>query len=256
MVSAVPCDGELPLVDDGDTSAPGQRDVSPVDRHCAWCEGVIAGSTRRDARFCSKKCRQASHRFGIRRCELERAAEPKLLAYADPPYPGKASLYPEDREVDHSSLIDELTAFDGWALSTSSEALRDVLALCPRDVRVGAYVKSPRRVRARHALQSWEPVIYKPAREVAPAAGARQVLDSVVARGRFRAFPGAMIGMKPPAFSVWMFELLDARPGDTFIDLFPGSGAVSLAWRRFAGESDASPITAADASLGPAGVAS
>jgi hypothetical protein len=42
-----------------------------------------------------------------------------------------------------------------------------------------------------------------------------------------------MIGMKPPQFSVWMFDLLGAGPGDVLDDLYPGSGAVGLAWDRY-----------------------
>lgn len=39
------------------------------------------------------------------------------FAYADPPYPGMANLYPERTEVDHPALIADLVArFDGWAL--------------------------------------------------------------------------------------------------------------------------------------------
>jgi hypothetical protein len=36
---------------------------------------------------------------------------PMRLAYADPPYPGKAHLYPENSEVDHTvmPLIDAAT---------------------------------------------------------------------------------------------------------------------------------------------------
>jgi hypothetical protein len=64
------------------------------------------------------------------------------LAYADPPYPGKAWLYRDhpdySGEVDHVKLIGRLAAYDGWALSTSVEALPAVLALCPPGVRVAA----------------------------------------------------------------------------------------------------------------------
>jgi hypothetical protein len=41
--------------------------------------------------------------------------------------------------------------------------------------------------------------------------------------------------MKPPQFAVWMFSQLGARPGDQLEDLFPGSGAIGEAWRRYAG---------------------
>jgi hypothetical protein len=59
------------------------------------------------------------------------------------------------------------------------------------------------------------------------------VTDALDYRGRYRAFPGALVGMKPPQFAVWMFEQLGAAPGDELVDLYPESGAVTEAWRRF-----------------------
>jgi hypothetical protein len=41
--------------------------------------------------------------------------------------------------------------------------------------------------------------------------------------------------MKPPQFAAWMFAQLGARPGDHLVDLYPGSGAVGEAWRRYSG---------------------
>lgn len=40
-------------------------------------------------------------------------------------------------------------------------------------------------------------------------------------------------GAKPNDFCYWLFELLGAKAGDDFHDLFPGSGAVSRAWREW-----------------------
>jgi hypothetical protein len=42
--------------------------------------------------------------------------------------------------------------------------------------------------------------------------------------------PGRVIGAKPAEFAYWLFDLLGARPGDTMIDLFPGSGTIGRAW--------------------------
>jgi hypothetical protein len=39
--------------------------------------------------------------------------------------------------------------------------------------------------------------------------------------------------MKPAAFAEWIFRLLGAVPGDTFADLFPGSGAITRAWHLY-----------------------
>lgn len=174
------------------------------------------------------------------RSHLEATDRPMRFAYADPPYPGKSFYYPEGREVDHASLLEKLTAEypDGWALSTSSEALRDVLALCPANVRVCAWFKGVRSTRSRRALVSWEPLIVSGGRPLR-ADVVCDVADGLIAQGRFRSFPGAMIGMKPPAFAEWMFRILGASPVDQLDDLFPGSGAIGVAWARYTGKEEA-----------------
>ena len=63
-------------------------------------------------------------------------------------------------EVDHAELIARLVTYDGWALSTSAEALPEVLALCPPGTRVAAWRKGERVTRSRYPLSAWEPVIY------------------------------------------------------------------------------------------------
>ena len=182
------------------------------------------------------------------------------FCYADPPYPGKAFYYPERQEVDHSRLLDRLTtAFpDGWALSTSSRSLRDVLQLCPPTVRVCAWFKGPRPTKSRRAIMSWEPLIVYRGRPLDTRLP--QVLnDALIAQGRYRAFPGALVGMKPPAFAEWMFRLLGAQPGDELVDMYPGSGAIARAWARYvapAGASDGSQPGPRDASNGSASDAS
>lgn len=170
----------------------------------------------------------------MRRCELAPTGRPMVFAYVDPPYPGKSRYYPERKEVDHAALIRRLVLEypDGWPLSTSSEALRDVLLLCPAGVRVCAWFKGPRPTKSRRALTSWEPLIVFGGRPL-PVSVTQDLSDGLIARGRFRAFPGAMIGMKPPAFAEWMFRQLGAAPGDRLDDLFPGSGAIGVAWARW-----------------------
>ena len=100
------------------------------ERKCRWCLGEMDGRLRADALHCSKRCRQAAHRFGRDCVARSRAAQPVRLAYADPPYPGKARRYYDCDEVDHQALLSRLQQYDGWALSTSAEALPEVLALC------------------------------------------------------------------------------------------------------------------------------
>jgi hypothetical protein len=124
-----------------------------VTRLCAWCENPIPARARRDAVCCSVRCRQARHRFlrAVGHAEQVRG-RPLRLAYADPPYPGKARLYRDHPdyvgEVDHAELIGSLAAYDGWALSTSVEALPAVLALCPAGVRVAAWHRGERPIAA------------------------------------------------------------------------------------------------------------
>lgn len=156
------------------------------------------------------------------------------FAYADPPYPGKAHYYAEGQEVDHASLLEQLTAGypDGWALSTSSVALAGVLRLCPPGVRVCAWVKSPRRTRSSGPHDAWEALLVAGGRPLRVDV-VHDVENALVYRGRYRAFPGAMVGMKPPQFAEWMFRQLGASRGDRLHDLFPGSGAVTEAWLRY-----------------------
>ena len=112
------------------------------------------------------RCRQARHRFlrATGQAGPVAAGRPLRLAYADPPYPGKAWLYrghPDYAgEVDHAALIRRLAGYDGWALSTSAEALPGVLALCPPGVRVAAWHRGERPTASRWPLHAWEPVIY------------------------------------------------------------------------------------------------
>ena len=114
-----------------------------MTRLCAWYENPIPAKARRDAVCCSVRCRQARHRFLRAVGHAEQVfGRPLRLAYADPPYPGKARLYrdhPDYRgEVDYADLIERLAAYDRWALSTSAEALPAMLALCPAGVRAWA----------------------------------------------------------------------------------------------------------------------
>ena len=53
--------------------------------------------------------------------------------------------------------------------------------------------------------------------------------------------------MKPPQYAVWAFQQLGARPGDELVDLYPGSGAVSQAWRRYTTAPSTDDTSRADA---------
>jgi hypothetical protein len=152
---------------------------------------------------------------------------PVRLAYADPPYPGRAHLYRDHPdyagEVDHPALIQRLQEYDGWALSTSAAALVDLLPLCG-PVRVLAWVKHTVTV-------SWEPVLVKSARK---PEGVRDWIQVEPDSYQWRAKPETyVIGQKPEAFCMWLFQWLGADPGDDLDDLFPGSGNVARAWDKW-----------------------
>jgi hypothetical protein len=214
-------------------------------RLCDWDFRPLARDARPYMRFCDKDCRQAWHRYRVRACGLgpDIRFRSMVFAYADPPYPGRADYYVEHQEVDHRGLVDGLVAShpDGWVLSTCSDALREVLPLCPPDVRVCSWLKKAFPVHSRRAIITWEPVIVWRGRPLEP--GVVQDLrdarldevdgDALVAQGRYFRFPGALVGMKPPEFAVWMFRQLGARPGDRLDDLYPGSGAITRAWRMY-----------------------
>ena len=170
---------------------------------------------------------------------------PLRLAYADPPYPGKARLYRDHPdyggEVNHADLVERLAAYDGWALSTSAEALPAVLAVCPAGVRVAAWLRGERPTRSRWPLHAWEPVLYHGGRQL--ATGPRRVDALVCGVGPLDTLPGRVVGAKPAAVCRWIFQLLGAAPGDTLDDLFPGSGAVGRAWAAYTGQPSPTPAS-------------
>ena len=257
------------------------RDADGRPRICEWCPKPIPARsptgrrTRADATTCGVICRKRRHRFqravarGVplrvtARRDAERlAAGPGRFAYADPPYPGLADYYPEAEEVDHAALIAFLEAeyADGWALSTSARALREVLALCPAQTRVCAWRRRVRFTASRRALSAWEPLLVVRGRELATDRP-QELVDDVQTpdvildedaldyRGRYDSAHRAMVGMKPPQFAVWMFAQLGARHGDTLDDLYPGSGSIGRAWTLYGAleAADASRLEPAEAS--------
>lgn len=166
------------------------------------------------------------------------------FCYADPPYPGMARRYYRNHpdyagEVDHAALIEQLECDfpDGWVLSTSARALRDVLGVCPDGIRVCAWTKpmSAMFVNSVSVQFSWEPVLLMRGRDRRGRAPVvRDWLSASPDGYTWREKPeGHVIGAKPRAFCHWMFDLLGALAGDELVDLFPGSGAVGRAWREW-----------------------
>lgn len=163
------------------------------------------------------------------------------IAYADPPYIGCAHLYKDHAdfggEVDHAELIERLESdYDGWVLhATATPASMAILAplVAVTGARWMAWVKGfaafKRNVSVAYA---WEPVIVKSARK--PVVSKRLVmrdwiLESITLRK-------GLTGAKPEAVCHWAFEVVGARPDDELIDLYPGTGSVTNAWRTWAGK--------------------
>lgn len=160
---------------------------------------------------------------------------------ADPPYPGKAHLYPENEEVDLDALVLRLLAYDGWVLATDPDGLPLVLRACDaRDVhpQIASWHRGGRVVRSSRPTRTWEPVLYMPVRAMVLDA---PPLDTLRFHSNPRITdPGRVVGAKPAAWWSWVFDLLQARRGDSFDDFYPASGAGNLAWQVYTGETDVS----------------
>ena len=218
---------------DSMTVEPTHRRVgtaATVRDNCLWCRRSLEGMA---TRYCSKRCRQTAWR--ARRISVAEDLDdsPKRLAYGDPPYPGMSRKYYRDEptfagEVDHRRLLERLATFDGWALSTSPKALRDLLPLCPPEARVCAWTK-PNGVssKTRGPHNAWEPLIVVPARLRRP--GVRDHLSAKPARGGGE----TLMGRKPLAFCRWLFDLLGVGSRDTLEDLFPGTGVVGKSFVQY-----------------------
>jgi hypothetical protein len=151
-----------------------------------------------------------------------------LFAYADPPYPGRAYYYSRESsyagEVDHKELVDRLVAQypDGWALSTSSPSLADILPLCPEDVRVMAWVKPFASFKPNiNPAYAWEPVIVRGGRP-----RGRNVLTIRDWCSANIALKKGLVGAKPETFCHWILDVLNVLPEDRVVDLYPGTGVL------------------------------
>lgn len=172
---------------------------------------------------------------------------PLRFAYADPPYYGCCGLYQHRHEEPfgcwddpstHLTLVNHLCDEfpDGWAMSLSSPSLQTILDLCPEDVRVGAWVKPFAVFKPNvNPGYTWEPVIFRGGRKHIRADRDptirdfyRQPVDAVAANITLKK---GLTGAKPPAFCDWVLDLLNVRPGDELVDVFPGTGVMG---ERFA----------------------
>jgi hypothetical protein len=163
------------------------------------------------------------------------------FTYADPPYLGMGKKmygvhHPDAAKWDepqaHLDLMEQLhRENDGWALSTHVPGLRVLLPAAPEGTRVLAWVKGFAAWKPNvHPMYAWEPVLLKPLRSnrAGHALSVRDWFKTNMATRR--SVPGA----KPEAFCHWLFDAAALDPEDEFIDLFPGSGAVTLAWEAWA----------------------
>jgi len=164
------------------------------------------------------------------------------IGYADPPYIGCAHLYKDHPdyagEVDHAALIERLERdYDGWVLHAAATPL-SMATLAPLVAAVpGArwmywtkgFAAFKRNVPVAYA---WESVIVKPARK--PVVSKRLVMrDWIECSITLRR---GLTGAKPEAVCHWAFEMVAARPDDELDDMFPGTGAVTEAWRTWKGK--------------------
>jgi hypothetical protein len=128
-------------------------------------------------------------------------------------------------EVNHSLLIrhlcDEFS--DGWALSTSSTALQDVLTMCPRGVRVMAWVKPFAAFKVNvNPAYAWEPVIVRGGRKRTREQDT--VRDWVACPITLRR---GLVGAKPEGFWRWLLAVLNVADDDELVDIFPGTGSLA-----------------------------
>src|SRR4051812_28548312 len=142
-----------------------------------------------------------------------------------------------DDPATHLELVERLEGeFGGWVLHMS--ATPESIALYAPLVRltgarwcswVKGFAAFKRNVSVAYA---WEPVIIKAARK--PVVSKRQVNRDWIQESI--TLKRGLTGAKPEAVVHWGLELLGARPDDDLHDLFPGTGAVTAAWKTWQGK--------------------
>jgi hypothetical protein len=132
-------------------------------------------------------------------------------------------------EVDHRELIERLNGYDAWALHTASTTLAQVIALCPPDVRIGAWVKPWASYKPGVGVAyAWEPIIFR--------GGRKRTREQVTVQDWVACnvtLKKGLTGVKPAAVCCWVFGVLNLEPKDQLHDLYPGSGAVTRAWESW-----------------------
>ncbi len=160
------------------------------------------------------------------------------VAYADPPYYGQGHRYPEHPEAhvwddsDHYARFIENLSLDypnGWMLSASSQSLRILLPMCPDEVRVLAWVKPFAAFKKNvNPAYAWEPIL---------VVGGRSRSDDMTYMRDWAAesitLKKGLTGAKPENICYWLFDAMNLRPDDIFVDLFPGTGIVGKSWSQY-----------------------
>lgn len=170
------------------------------------------------------------------------------FAYADPPYLGQGKkLYgahhenaadydnPSTHAILISRLCDEYS--DGWAMSASSPSLNTLLPMCPKGTRIAVWVKPFAIFKPGVGLAyAWEPVFVYGGRKI--ARDQKTVRDWLAENITLKK---GLTGAKPPRFCRWVFSMLNAQPGDTLDDIFPGTGIVSEEFAQWQQRNDYTP---------------
>jgi hypothetical protein len=163
------------------------------------------------------------------------------FAFADPPYLGCGKLYvahhPDALDWDdperHRRLITQLCDEypDGWVMSLSSPSFEIIKPMCPKDSRWGPWVKPFCSFKPNvNPAYAFEPVIWRGGRKFTREEDT--VRDWVSANITLKR---GLTGAKPRDFCRWVISLMNARAGDQFDDLFPGTGAFKAAWDDWSG---------------------
>jgi hypothetical protein len=104
--------------------------------------------------------------------------------------------------------------------------------MCPEDVRIGSWVKPFASFKPNVTVAyAWEPIIFRGGRKLGREVDTVRdwVAENItMERG--------LTGAKPRGVCRWIFRILGLQPGDEFVDLFPGTGAVMDAWKEWACE--------------------
>jgi hypothetical protein len=157
------------------------------------------------------------------------------LAYADPPYLGCCKIYGHrhqkpygcwDDPTTHMRVLEDLTEFDGFAYSMTSQSLGAILPLAEKlrmDYRIAAWVKPFAAYKANVRIAyTWEPVLFWPGRD-SSTDGAPVGRDHL---GEPITLQKGLTGAKPERFCRWVLDLMGYVPGDDVTDIFPGTGVL------------------------------